>query len=123
MTLNKLLVSALFVAMSGSGLGAVESRGPELLAPPDGAAMTLEAAHKAPVTFSWRAPNGAATYRLRIATTSDFKRPSVDRTTGRTSETVHGLESGRYFWVVTALDAAGRDVFASPTGAFSLQYQ
>jgi hypothetical protein len=123
MTLNKLLASVLLLAVSGSGLGAVESRGPELLAPPDGAAMTLEATHKAPVTFSWKAPAGAATYRIRIGTTSDFKRPSVDRTTGRESETVHGLESGHYFWVVTALDAAGRDVFSSATGAFSLQYQ
>ncbi len=87
----------------------------ELLGPHYGTTVALRPTHRPAIVFSWRSVPGRPTYRLLIAGTRDFKRPIVDRTTKGTAESVQGvtvesryfrLESGRYYWKVTAGDAS-----------------
>jgi hypothetical protein len=96
---------------------------PQLIAPLDQTTIgwTVATTPRPPVVFSWQATAGTSTYRLRIATSEDFKHLVVDRTTARTSEDVRGLEPGKYFWKVTAMDGAGNDVSASTTARVIIQ--
>ena len=93
---------------------------PGLVAPPDQTTVGW-AAESQPVVFTWNAAVAATNYRLRISTSEDFKHLVVDRTTAKTSETVRGLETGKYYWKVTVVDGGGNDVSFSATARFAIQ--
>jgi hypothetical protein len=51
--------------------------------------------------FSWSAVTGATRYRIQIASTPDFSRPSIDRVLKGTQLRYQGpLDEGRYHWRV-----------------------
>jgi len=57
------------------------------------------------VTWTWTPQEGAANYRLQVATDNTFVERVVDQLLTETAFSYRGLERGSYPWRVTALDA------------------
>ena len=64
------------------------------------------------ITFQWNAVPGAAQYRVKIFADGAFERPHLEATTETTSLAFQAgaLEDGKYFWLVSAVDAAGKAI-------------
>ena len=97
---------------------------PDLLEPLNLAPIIVEDPKAATVHFQWKAVPEAATYTLRISTNSMFTRTikEVSRVSG-TSADVSGLDSGDYFWNVTALSAKKQSSQVSDPYKFTLVAQ
>jgi FecR protein len=97
---------------------------PDLLEPLNLAPIIVEDPKTATVHFQWKAVPEAATYTLRISTNSMFTRTikEVPRISG-TSADVSGLDSGDYFWNVTALSAKKQSSQVSDPYKFTLVAQ
>jgi hypothetical protein len=70
----------------------------------------------ASVHFSWGAVPEAVSYDLRVSTNAMFTRVVQEKVVAGTSADLTGLESGDYFWTVTATDAHKRD--SAPADSF-----
>ncbi|MBZ5642694.1 MAG: FecR domain-containing protein [Acidobacteriia bacterium] len=101
----------------------------EVLAPPDLAQpMNLQPLivpdpKHAPVHFEWKPVSNAASYELRVSTTSMFSRIVEDRKLTGTSADLTGLDPGDYFWDVLATDSDKRVSAPSDTFKFTLATQ
>ncbi len=96
---------------------------PGLVAPLNLAPVISENPKTAQIRFEWQPVDGAIGYTLRISTTTMFTKMVKEVKVTGTSTEVTGLESGDYFWNVTASDAKKETSEFSETFKFSLVAQ
>lgn len=96
---------------------------PDLTEPVNLQPLIVEEPKRAVVRFEWKPVPGAASYQLRVSTTSMFTKLVAERRTGDTSTQVIGLDAGDYFWNVTAVDIQKRSSEPSETYKFMLVTQ
>jgi hypothetical protein len=96
---------------------------PGLVAPLNLAPIISENPKSATVRFEWQSIDEAASYTLRISTTTMFTKLVKQVTVNGTSADVSGLEPGDYFWNVTASDAKKQTSEFSETFKFTLVAQ
>jgi FecR-like protein len=78
---------------------------PTLLAPPHQAEISYPDLARATTLLAWKPVPGAASYHVVVDYSPYFNRPLVDRTGWReTSMELRGLDVGKYYWHVSALD-------------------
>jgi hypothetical protein len=75
------------------------------------------------IRFEWKNVPEAASYELRVSTTSMFAKVLADKRTSANSAEVSGLDSGEYFWNVIATDANKHASEPSDTYKFTLVAQ
>jgi hypothetical protein len=97
---------------------------PELLEPINLTPIIAENPKQAAVHFEWKPVQDAASYSLRISTTSMFTKivKEAPKVTG-TGVDITGLEAGDYFWDVTATSAKKLSSDVSETYKFTLVAQ
>ena len=77
------------------------------------------------LTFQWQEVAGAAQYRVKIFDDGAFDKPRLEATSEQTKLAFQAgaLEEGKYFWLVAALDAAGKQVGSTPkTNGLEIAY-
>jgi hypothetical protein len=72
------------------------------------------------VAFSWTPVPNAAGYRLRISRNPYFTSTIVDRSVNTADVTVTGLGLGAYYWMVQAIDGAGKMSMESDKNRFTI---
>jgi len=77
---------------------------PELVAPLNLSPIIAEDPKSSPVRFEWKPVQDAVSYTLRISTTSMFTKTVKEVPVHGTAVEITGLDSGDYFWNVTATD-------------------
>jgi hypothetical protein len=97
---------------------------PELLEPINLTPIIVENPRTAAVHFAWKPVPDAASYSLRISTTSMFTKivREAPKVTG-TSADLSGLDAGDYFWNVTATSTKKSSSDVSETYKFTLVAQ
>ena len=109
-------------ASEGVKVDATGKAGPKVTLP--GIPTPLAPAHQAEVAYPdptrattlllWKAVAGAVSYHLMLDSSAYFNRPLVDRKGIQGNEQeLRGLEPGKYYWRIAAIDKAGQE------GAFS----
>ncbi len=94
---------------------------PELLAPPHQAEIAYADPARSTTALVWKAVAGAAGYNVMLDYSPFFNRPVVDQRGVRgTSVDLRGLEAGKYYWRVSAVDGAGSEGPFSNFGRFSV---
>ena len=96
---------------------------PALVSPLNLAPIVSENPKTEQIRFEWQAVDGAVGYTLRISPTTMFTKLVKEVKANGTSTEVAGLESGDYFWNVTASDAKKQTSEFSETFKFSLVAQ
>jgi hypothetical protein len=81
---------------------------PTLLAPPHQAEITYPDPSRATTMLAWKSVPGATSYHVMLDYSAYFNRPIVDRG-GITDSSVQlqGLDTGKYYWRVAAIDKEG----------------
>lgn len=83
---------------------------PELQAPPHQAEISYGDPGLATTALLWKAVPGAVAYNVMLDYSPFFNRPVVDqRGVRQTTVELRGLEAGKYYWRVSAVDAAGSE--------------
>ena len=78
---------------------------PTLLAPPHQAEISYPDLARATTLLAWKPVAGAAAYHVMVDYSPYFNRPLVDRTAWRESSMeLRGLDVGKYYWRVAAVD-------------------
>jgi len=97
---------------------------PELLQPINLTPIIAENPKTAAIHFEWKPVQDAASYSLRISTTSMFTKIAKDvpKVSG-TSVDITGLDAGDYFWTVTAISAKKLSSDVSEPNKFTLVAQ
>jgi len=72
------------------------------------------------IDFSWSPVPNVRGYRVRVSKNPYFSSLVVDRVVQGTDTRVLGLKEGGYYWVVTSLDASGRESVESERNQFSV---
>ena len=81
---------------------------PALLAPPHQTEVSYVNPAQATTLLVWKPVPGAASYHLMMDYSPYFNRPLVDRAGIKDSSVeLRGLDTGKYYWRVAAVDAAG----------------
>jgi hypothetical protein len=81
---------------------------PELQSPPHDAEITYPDPSRSTTLLTWKAVPGAASYHVMVDYSSHFSRPLVDRRGyGDTSVELRGLDAGKYYWRVAAMNKEG----------------
>jgi hypothetical protein len=96
---------------------------PNLLTPVNMALMVSKEPKNEAVDFSWNSAAGAAGYRLQVSPSAMFSNVVVDKKVGQPFVRVSGLDEGIYYWVVSAIDAKGRESQPSMANRFNLVQQ
>jgi hypothetical protein len=78
---------------------------PDLVEPLNLAPIIAENPKLFPVHFEWKAVPNAVSYTLRVSTTAMFTKTVKEAKVSGTSADVSGLDTGDYFWNVTATNA------------------
>ena len=97
---------------------------PDLIEPLNLSPIIVENPKTATVHFEWKTVPEAITYTLRVSTNSMFTRTvkEISRISGTTAE-VSGLDSGDYFWNVTAVSSKKQSSQVSDPFKFTLVAQ
>ncbi len=83
---------------------------PTLLAPPHQAEITYPNPNVATTLLAWKAVEGATGYHVMVDYSAYFNRPLVDRKGLRDSSVeLRGLDVGKYYWRVAAIDKNGEE--------------
>jgi hypothetical protein len=83
---------------------------PVLLAPPHQAEITYPNPNVATTLLAWKAVEGATGYHVMVDYSAYFNRPLVDRKGLRDSSVeLRGLDVGKYYWQVAAIDKNGEE--------------
>jgi hypothetical protein len=83
---------------------------PALMAPPHQAEITYPDPARATTLLAWKPVLGAVSYHLMLDYSAYFNRPLVDRKGIRDSQQeLRGLEPGKYYWRVAAVDKDGEE--------------
>ena len=96
---------------------------PEPVQPLNFAPIISENPRVSPVHFEWKPVPDAVSYNLRISTTAMFTKTVKEAPVKGTSVDVTGLDSGDYFWNVTATDAKKQTSEVSTTFRFTVVTQ
>jgi hypothetical protein len=81
---------------------------PTLLAPPPDAEIAYPDPTRATTLLAWKPVDKAAAYHVVLDYSANFTRPIVDRKDWKTgSMELQGLDIGKYYWRVSALDKDG----------------
>ena len=96
---------------------------PSLVEPLNLAPIISENPKTSPVRFEWKPVEDAVGYTLRISTTTMFTKMVKEAHTTSTSTEIVGLDSGDYFWNVTATDAKKQTSETSETFKFTIVAQ
>ena len=97
---------------------------PELLQPINLTPIIAENPKTTAVHFEWKPVQDAASYTLRISTTSMFTKIVKEaKVTSGTSVEISGLDAGDYFWNVTAVSAKKLSSDVSEPNKFTLVAQ
>lgn len=96
---------------------------PALVSPLNLAPIISENPKTAQIQFEWQPVDGAVSYTLRISPTTMFTKMVKEKTVGGTTAEITGLESGDYFWNVTASNANKETSEYSETFKFTLVAQ
>jgi hypothetical protein len=81
---------------------------PALLAPPHQTEVSYVNPAQATTLLVWKPVPGASSYHLMLDYSAYFNRPLVDRAGIKDSSVeLRGLETGKYYWRVAAVDATG----------------
>ncbi len=95
---------------------------PELVFPPPGSLASIEALSREPMLLSWEKDHEAASYEVEVSRDRKFKNIFFRNTTARNFDTVKGtLKSGKYYWRVRAVSAAGEKLPPSRISEFSVK--
>jgi prepilin-type processing-associated H-X9-DG protein len=107
---------------AGKSAGKVALPGvPILLAPPHQAEISYDNPAVSTTLMAWRGAPSAATYHVMVDYTTSFARPLVDQKGWRpTSMELRGLEVGKYYWKVAAVDGSGLEGSFSDFSLFSV---
>ena len=93
---------------------------PMLMAPPQHTEISYVNPAVVLTLLLWKAPN-ATTYHVLVDYTTSFTRPLVDQKGWKPSSMeLRGLEVGRYYWKVAAVDANGLEGSFSEVSLFSI---
>ena len=101
----------------------------DVLAPPDLSSprnfepLIVENPKAASIHFEWKPVPEAVSYSLRISTTAMFTRTVKEAKSSGTSVDVSGLDSGDYFWNVSATNAKKENSEVSENFRFTLVAQ
>jgi hypothetical protein len=94
---------------------------PILLAPQHQAEITYQDPARATTLLLWKPVPGATGYHVMLDYNAYFNRPLVDRTgIGEPSVEVRGLDAGKYYWRVAAVDKEGVEGSFSDFARFSV---
>lgn len=96
---------------------------PELAEPVNFQPIIVPAPRQAQVRLAWRPVPEAVAYQVRIGTSSMLSHVLLERRVTGTTTTVSGLDSGDYFWSVTAVDGRGQTSEPSDAYRFTLVAQ
>jgi hypothetical protein len=93
---------------------------PKLLSPADQADLAYADPTKAITSFVWEGVGGAKTYHLVLDFSPSFPKPLFDKpiATGQNTQALTGLDVGRYYWRVAAIDPQGNEGAYSEPGSF-----
>jgi hypothetical protein len=80
---------------------------PVLQAPPHQTEMSYPDPSRATTLLSWRSVPGAISYHVMVDYSPYFNRPLVDQVRKDSSVELRGLDTGKYYWRVAALDKDG----------------
>lgn len=73
-----------------------------------------------PIDFSWAPVSGVRGYRVRISKNPYFSSTVFDRVVTDAQAKVPALKEGGYYWLVTSLDANGKESVESERNQFSV---
>lgn len=94
---------------------------PELVAPPHQSDVPHADTARETTRLAWKAVPGAAAYHVMLDASAYFNKPLLDRTGLReTSVDLRGLDLGKYYWRVAAVDAAGNEGSFSEFARFTV---
>ena len=94
---------------------------PVLLAPQHQAEITYQDPARATTLLLWKPVPGAASYHVMLDYSAYFNRPLVDRAgITEASQEVRGLDAGKYYWRVAAIDKDGVEGSFSDFARFSV---
>jgi hypothetical protein len=94
---------------------------PAILAPPHQAEIAYPDPARATTLLAWRPVPGASSYHLVLDYSVHFNRPLVDRRNiEQSSQEVRGLDVGRYFWRVAAVNKNGVEGPPSDVARFAV---
>jgi hypothetical protein len=96
---------------------------PEPMEPLNFAPIIAETPKTFPVHFEWKPVPNAVSYTLRISTTAMFTKTVKEAKVGTTSTDISGLDTGEYFWNLTATDAKKQTSEVSAPLKFTLVAQ
>jgi hypothetical protein len=96
---------------------------PEPIEPLNFAPIIAETPKTFPVHFEWKPVPNAVSYTLRISTTAMFTRTVKEAKVSTTSTDISGLDTGEYFWNLTATDAKKQTSEVSAPLKFTLVAQ
>ncbi|HJZ64004.1 MAG TPA: hypothetical protein VKD70_06780 [Candidatus Acidoferrum sp.] len=93
---------------------------PELVEPRNLAPIVTENPRAASIHFEWKPVSDAASYTLRVSTTTMFTKLVREVRVQGTSGDVSGLDAGDYFWDIIATDSKKQNSEPSPPFKFAL---
>jgi FecR protein len=94
---------------------------PVLVRPPHQSELAAADPVRAITLLEWKPVPGAVAYHLMLDFSPSFNRPLIDRRGIQdTSQDVRGLDAGKYYWRVAALDKAGNEGAFSDFSRFTL---
>ena len=94
---------------------------PILLAPPHQAEITYPNPNIATTLLAWKPVEGATGYHVMVDYSAYFNRPLVDRKGLRDSSVeLRGLDVGKYYWRVSAIDKNGEEGSFSAFARFTV---
>jgi hypothetical protein len=96
---------------------------PELVEPLNLAPIMAENPKVFPVHFEWKAVPNAVSYTIRVSTTTMFTKTVKEAKVNGTSADLSGLDSGEYFWNVSATDSKKQTSDVSEIFKFTLVAQ
>jgi hypothetical protein len=96
---------------------------PEPVEPLNFAPIIAETPKTFPVHFEWKPVPNAVSYTLRISTTAMFTKTVKEAKVSSTNTDISGLDTGEYFWNLTATDAKKQTSEVSAPLKFTLVAQ
>jgi hypothetical protein len=96
---------------------------PALLAPSHQAEISYPDPTRASTLLVWRPVGGAAGYHVMLDYSAYFNRPLVDSKHTETSVEVRGLDPGKYYWRVAAVDKEGLEGAFSDFARFTVSHR
>jgi hypothetical protein len=94
--------------------------GPPTLITPANMMPIFVSGKQTSVAFSWTPVDGVSNYHVRLSKNPYFSSTVLDKKVASTDLNVNGLPEGAYYWVVTALDARGKESIESEKNRFTV---